>query len=408
MNKQVYINKLWVVVGVISVGLLFGSFVRYAPQFNYEGTNALYIEITDSLYVRWLTAKAAPGMAELYTTDGNLLAEKTTQPGKIHKVAFATNLANELTLRFGSKTGNVFTQKLKPLESPAPAVFTGADSVFVLGDVHGEYNKLITLLTHAGVIDSRLNWVAGHAHVVFLGDLFDRGNDVTRVLWFIYSLEDKARKAGGNVHLVLGNHELMVMSKDLRYLGPKEAAIAATYGVSYSDMYHPTKALLGQWLVSKPGIIKINKAIFAHGGIVNFPYSSLEDFNRQTAKYLQHPAFLDLMNDKPDTLAYSRQEWEDQLRFFYGSNSPFWYRGYVRYDTLLPQLNHMLKQFQSKLHVVAHTPLKSISVRYNGKVATADLEKPATELLLLVAKGKKYAPYKINLQGEVSAVKPTH
>ena len=48
--------------------------------------------------------------------------------------------------------------------------------------------------------------------MVFLGDLFDRGNDVVRTLWFIYRLEREARKQGGAIHVVLGNHEIMTFS----------------------------------------------------------------------------------------------------------------------------------------------------------------------------------------------------
>lgn len=79
----------------------------------------------------------------------------------------------------------------------------------------------------------------------------------------------------------------------------------------------------------------------------------------------------------------------------------------MRYDTLQPQLNQMLKKFKSKLHVVAHTPLKSVSIKYHGKLATTDLDNSDTELLLLVANGKKYQSFKIDIQGDVSALQPT-
>ncbi|MFT5761710.1 MAG: hypothetical protein ACI8WA_000828 [Polaribacter sp.] len=68
-------------------------------------------------------------------------------------------------------------------------------------------------------------------------------------------------------------------------------------------------------------------------------------------------------------------------------------------DTLTKQLETMLKKYDAKVHVVAHTPLKTITERYNGKLLTTDLNDAATELLLLVRKRKKY---KINSDGKIS------
>ncbi len=44
---------------------------------------------------------------------------------------------------------------------------------------------------------------------MFAGDMFDRGDQVTECLWLVYALEETAKAAGGYVHFILGNHELM-------------------------------------------------------------------------------------------------------------------------------------------------------------------------------------------------------
>jgi hypothetical protein len=77
-----------------------------------------------------------------------------------------------------------------------PAVLTDVDSLFVVGDVYGEFGRLLGLLGNTGFIDANRKWVGGERHVVFLGDIFDRGAEVTRVLWFLYELERQARAAG--------------------------------------------------------------------------------------------------------------------------------------------------------------------------------------------------------------------
>ena len=72
------------------------------------------------------------------------------------------------------------------------------------------------------------------------------------------------------------------------------------------------------------------------------------------------------------------------------------------FDTLNKQLRAMLKKYDSKIHIVAHTPLKTITEKYNGKLLTTDLNDAATELLLLVKKKKRYKKYKINSDGKIS------
>ena len=71
------------------------------------------------------------------------------------------------------------------------------------------------------VIDTDLTWSFGDGHLVIVGDVFDRGPNVTECLWLIYRLEQEASAAGGAVHFLLGNHELMVMRGDLRYLNER-------------------------------------------------------------------------------------------------------------------------------------------------------------------------------------------
>ncbi len=399
--KSISITQKLIIGFILFIGLA-GLVSFYAPyaKFEYEGTNALYIEDTDSLRVHWLTATSDIGFAELRTVEGGLIALKETTSGKVHQASFETQ-TKDLILRYGSKNGKQFTQKLTSSIELQASEFFEVASIYVIGDVHGRYNELINLLQKSKVIDADLNWIAGQAHIVFLGDLFDRGNDVTKVLWFIHNLEPKATKEGGLVHLVLGNHEIMTMSKDLRYLGAKEGAIAATYKVSYADMYHPTKSYLGKWLTSKPAVIKIDNAIFAHGGIIDLDTKSITEFNTTVNGYLQEPVFLDIIADAPDTLAYSRELWSQRYAFFYSPMSPFWYRGYVQSDTLQAQLNTMLRKYKAKVHIVAHTPLETITKRYNGKLLTTDLNEAATQLLVLKKKGKKYIPFKVDSEGEL-------
>ena len=136
--------------------------------------------------------------------------------------------------------------------------FKGVDSVYVLGDTHGNFEEVVQILQNSKLIDENHQWIGESAHLVFLGDILDRGMDALRLTWFIYELEQSAAQHGGQIHLILGNHEIMVMSNDLRYVSAKEQQVANMHQVSYQQLYHPTRSVLGRWLSTKPAALKID------------------------------------------------------------------------------------------------------------------------------------------------------
>ena len=65
-----------------------------------------------------------------------------------------------------------------------PVTLSGAESqwewegvprVVALGDVHGSFDKMVTLLKGTRMVDDQLAWPCGSQHLVFCGDLTDRG-----------------------------------------------------------------------------------------------------------------------------------------------------------------------------------------------------------------------------------------
>jgi hypothetical protein len=139
--------------------------------------------------------------------------------------------------------------------------------LFVVADTHGEFEIFADMLIRHHVVDGKLHWSFGRGYLVILGDVFDRGAHQTEILWLIYALEAEARKAGGGVAFVLGNHETMVMRGDLRYLNPRYQQTAAVLGVaSYTQLFGPG-SVLGQWLRSKAAVVKVNDLLCLHGGI---------------------------------------------------------------------------------------------------------------------------------------------
>ena len=365
----------------------------------FAGTYGLYIEKTDHYNVRWITNSEDTGRYEIINKNKKIVASGETAVSKTHSIDLAKDIEGPFTLRFGGKNDGMHEVHIRAGFSHSKTVYNKVDSIYVIGDIHGRYDQLITLLLKSKIIDTNLNWIAGESHVVFLGDIFDRGDDVTKVLWFIHALEEKAEEAGGKAHLVLGNHEIMTMTNDLRYLSRKEQNIAVAHGMSYDELFHPVNSYLGSWLRSKVSLLKIDQIVFAHGGILDIGPITLNEFNERAYYYMNQPMYLDMMKQHADSTEYDPDSWLRMKVFFYKSNNPYWYRGYVTSDTLEPQLNSMLKKHGSKIHIVAHTPLETITQRYDGKLLTTDLNEKATQLLFLVRNRKKYTRYKIDSEG---------
>ena len=377
-------------------------------EFNFHGEYGLYIkQLENEIEVNWITRKEDSGYLQIFG-GGSLLYDHTTTKSRAHSVRFNRNRLNQYVLKYGGienpEDRHTTTLYLNDKLKRSPATFNHVDSIFVVGDVHGKFDELTQLLMNANLINSSLRWVGRRAHLVLLGDLFDRGPDVTRVLWFLYDLDVQARQQGGFVHIVLGNHEIMTFVNDLRFLSEKERLVASWHRTAYAKMFDIHESVLGQWLASKPGIIKINDILFAHGGVVpNYAYYSIQAFNDSLFSYMHEPVFARLLDDPIDTTRFSPALWKNRLEFFFSPISPFWFRGYVESDTLEKYLDAVLKRFDAQLHVVAHTPVETIKKFYNGKVIATDLQNAATEILLLVRHEKKrHKRFKNDLYGKIS------
>ncbi len=375
-----------------------------SKEFNFYGEYGLYIKQHENeIEVNWITQKEDSGYLQIFG-EGALLGDYSTNKSRSHSVRFDPQGLKQCELRYGgrenSEDRNTTTLYLNGKRKRSPATFNQVDSIFVVGDVHGKFEELTQLLRNANLIDSGRRWIGGRGHLVLLGDLFDRGPDVTRVLWFLYGLEAQARQQGGFVHIVLGNHEIMTFVNDLRYVSEKESLIAALHRTAYAKMFDIRESLLGRWLASKPGIIKINNVLFAHGGVVpNYTSYSIQAFNDSLFSYMHEPVFARLLDDPIDTTRFSRALQRNRLDFFFSPISPFWFRGYVLSDTLGKHLDAVLKRYGAQLHVIAHTPVETIKTFYNGKLIATNLQNAPTEMLLLV---KRHKRLKHDLSGKVS------
>jgi hypothetical protein len=279
----------------------------------------------------------------------------------------------------------------------------GVERVIVVGDIHGDLDGYMATLRAAGLVDKRGRWDGGETHLVQLGDLPDRGPDTLEIIEHIGKLARQAERAGGRVHSLLGNHEIMNVTGDLRYVHPGEFEAFATRKSGdlqdrYLELYlqqleqtdpeayaalpedfseqwkakHPPgwlehrqawdprwnpEAELAAWAMQRPTAIRIDDSLFVHGGI-SYAYcgNSLASLSERAAAELA-----DYDPAAPGIL-------EDPL-------GPFWYRGLSGGEPrALPEtVDAILERHGVRRIVVGHTPTSGVVwPAYDGRVVQAD------------------------------------
>jgi calcineurin-like phosphoesterase family protein len=278
-----------------------------------------------------------------------------------------------------------------PLAPPVAAAscdVEGVQRIVAVGDVHGAYDRYVELLKTAGVIDAQLRWSGGKTHLVQVGDMIDRGPDSRKVLDLLERLEEEAPRADGAVHVLLGNHEVMRMLGDFRYVTAGEyEAFAGKDSAQIKDEFlkrvdESVRAQVkdtplgwlemitafrndgpyGEWLRKHDVVAKINGILFVHGGIgpavADMPCDAINATVRR-----EITEDIDKSREAPLSTLSS------------GENGPLWYRGLAQEnDAFDSTVNEILMKQGARAIVIGHTltPQRRIQPRFGGKVIAID------------------------------------
>jgi hypothetical protein len=277
-----------------------------------------------------------------------------------------------------------------PQARAADCEIAGVERVVAVGDVHGAYDRLARILRAADLVDEQLRWTGGRAHLVQMGDLLDRGPDSRKALDLLRRLEREARRAKGAVHALLGNHEVMRMLGDNRYVSPGEyAAFAGADAAERREQFLKRAApesraqllkelplgLLemtlafgpdgeyGKWLRGLNAVLKVDGVVFVHGGISPaVAGQACGEINRTVRR--------EITEGLPET----RQRASSSLAA--REDGPLWYRGLAQEPepAFAPAVDQILEKQQARAIVVAHTITASrrIEARFGGKVIQVD------------------------------------
>jgi hypothetical protein len=312
--------------------------------------------------------------------------------------------------------------------------FAPAAQTVVVGDIHGAYHELTGILQETGLVDGQLRWSGGKTQLVSLGDMLDRGADSRKVMDLLMRLQREAAAAGGAVYVILGNHEVMNLTGDLRYVseaeyasyldlepaGKREQAFAAfaadatARGLgaaeaeqAFSEQFPPgyfghriafsADGAYGKWIRSMPTMIVVGDTAFVHGGLspllldtdvptVNVTVEqTVADYNRiwdSVAGRFTVPVArrgrADALRALGDEEAAAAATQLDALLEapVMGPVGPLWYREnalchpLTQYDSV----NAILQRLGVKRVVFGHTPTKSrkVTSRMDGLVIMAD------------------------------------
>ncbi|MCG8411673.1 MAG: metallophosphoesterase [Bacteroidales bacterium] len=263
--------------------------------------------------------------------------------------------------RFRNKHPYKFTNR-NYTDTNYTELYKGINKFAAISDIHGQYRTFIKLLRKHKIVDRKLNWTFGNGHLIVLGDVMNRGQEVTKALWLIYKLEQQATKYGGKVHFLLGNHELMILKGNQKYLNQKYLKVSKILNTEYSDLF-TKNSVLGNWIRNKPVMLKLNNFLFVHGGISKAFIEkklSIAETNR-------------LFREKIIALPWQDILADSTLEFLSGDKGILWYRSYF-IKPLVPELcvEQTLNLFDVNYIIVGHTSLSNIVSIYNNKVLGID------------------------------------
>ncbi|KXZ56724.1 hypothetical protein GPECTOR_1g652 [Gonium pectorale] len=303
--------------------------------------------------------------------------EKQQQHQEHRRIAYVTSVYRSLTkddpTEQKAREALWASTSASPRGSDAqdpPTYVTATGRIIAIGDLHGDLDKAVESLKLGGVLsvgeEGEVSWVGGDTVVVQLGDVLDRGDVEIGIVNLLRFLDTEARKHGGAVYMLNGNHESLNVCGDFRYVTPGAFAESAMYsGLSEDDLKDWQLVARVRYALFKPGgemarelsrnptVLIVNDTVFAHGGLLptHVEYG-VERLNREVAAWMRGDETPDGQKSPPPFLAMG------------DANSVMWNRSLSKERFATPferyhacrALQQALAKVQGKRLVVGHTP----------------------------------------------------
>jgi hypothetical protein len=226
-----------------------------------------------------------------------------------------------------------------------PWSFGRPKNILVIGDLHGDFNALRVILETAGVINKKGKWTGNNTHLILMGDLNDRGNQSRQIMDFIVNLESLIP---GQVHALLGNHELMVLEGNLEYTSEsdlKDFKEFDSYNPGIVEAFRTIKPY-SEWLSRRNSILQMGNYLFVHASVGNWILQfSPGHVNSTVRAWVQH---WQGRSGPPDFLT----RWAVNQK----QDNPLWPRPVLSPNELLDTiLERVRMKYGAEVIVVGHT-----------------------------------------------------
>jgi hypothetical protein len=239
--------------------------------------------------------------------------------------------------------------------APIPTKLSiAAKRLVAIGDLHGDLGGTRSALRAAGAINDKDQWIGGELVIVQTGDVLDRGDDEPQIMELLERLDTEARKQGGAVIVLNGNHELMNGARDFRYVTPE----AMTDFGDRQRAFDPGGPAAKQ-LAAHNVVAIVNDTVFSHAGVLPEWIPQLDELNLSSRCWLDGQA--GGPSEPPLVLT--------------SDNSPVWTRAYGMPESIdCPQLADTLTKLGAKRMVVGHTvQAAGINSACDGKLWRIDV-----------------------------------
>ncbi len=206
----------------------------------------------------------------------------------------------------------------------------GAKRVYAIGDIHGAFVELANSLRALGLARISRNerfkfdWTGGNATLIFTGDFINRGRFSRQVLESIMDLEKKAKRAGGRVISILGNHEVRLLrgdvakkALDMRRTAAQRQLYENTLnsfnrsGMTFDEVISE-RSIYGKWIRNLPMFAVVNGFMFVHGGLPEELHTK-EELGRKFIKRVSDGDFSKGILSNKKQVIWSRHWWEDDI-----------------------------------------------------------------------------------------------
>eukprot|EP00744_Colponema_vietnamica_P011525 GILI01016211.1.p1 GENE.GILI01016211.1~~GILI01016211.1.p1 ORF type:complete len:369 (-),score=73.65 GILI01016211.1:72-1178(-) len=231
------------------------------------------------------------------------------------------------------------------------------ERLVVVGDIHGDLEQTRAILMLASVVDKKGNWIGGsHTKLVQMGDLVDRGEQDKEVLDYFIGLQKEASEVGGEVTMLIGNHEVMNMMGDVRYVHAK--SMDGFGGHDAHKKAWSSEGIYGAWIRDSFKLVhSYNGTVFVHAGLAE--------------KYAGYG--VDRLNAAAKA-ALNKNDFDNPI---FGGDGPVWTRLLINRAEYgrCEMVEASLKKLKMERMIVGHTPQRDQHVHSycGGKLIAVDV-----------------------------------